>query len=119
MCPMDFLFTIKSNANFDSLYNSMTWTLQSDRSIIDCLQEQTKNHQDSKLTVLSDAKTQMIALRKHIAKESNCEVREHMYTYFYFAMIYINFYKYTCNLKNILMSFGYILPCVTHKSDLR
>ena len=56
----------------------MTWTLQSDRSIIDCLQEQTKNHQDSKLTVLSDAKTQMIALRKHIAKESNCEVREHI-----------------------------------------
>lgn len=43
------------------------------RSIVDCLQEQMKNHQDSQLTVLSDAKTQMIALRKHIAKEIHCE----------------------------------------------
>lgn len=43
------------------------------RSIVDCLQEQMKNHQDSQPMVLSDAKTQMIALRKHIAKESHCE----------------------------------------------
>ncbi|XP_048772912.1 uncharacterized protein LOC125678468 isoform X2 [Ostrea edulis] len=53
-----------------------TGSQQVTRSIIDCLQGQMKHHQDHQLGVLSDAKTQMIPLKKHIAKESLCESSE-------------------------------------------
>ncbi|XP_061197272.1 pleckstrin homology domain-containing family M member 2-like [Saccostrea echinata] len=53
-----------------------TGSQQVTRCIIDCIQEQMKHLQDKQISVLSDAKTQMIALRKHIAKESNCEMSE-------------------------------------------
>ncbi|XP_062590426.1 pleckstrin homology domain-containing family M member 2-like [Saccostrea cucullata] len=53
-----------------------TGSQQVTRCIVDCIQDQMKHLQDKQISVLSDAKTQMIALRKHIAKESSCETSE-------------------------------------------